>query len=454
MTSNQPPSLVKQLSWLLAIQTLIGLGVVSVSIYIAMTLILASRENEELRSKAELMRHVLRESPGGRDDPAMGHKLDDILTGHGDLQVTVVDAGGRTVYQNVTPGDFSRYRQTELQTAWLRNAVEEPVNVRITMDTSDNHAVLQGLAFTLLAATLIGAAAVSFGGFWQVRQALTPLRRLARETRDLDADRLDQRLSSEGYARELQPWIRQFNLLLSRLEGAYQQLEGFNADVAHELRTPLATLITRTEIDLQAGRSAAELRDGMGANLEDLHRLSSIVNDMLFLSRADRGIKARRGEAASVAEEVVRVLEFHEAAIEEAGLKVGVRGDALLAFDAGLLRRAISNLVENATRHASASSEIQIDIVEVAEHEARVTVSNVGTPVDPKILPRFFDRFYREESARSQTAGKDHYGLGLAIVAAIARMHDGRTLATSDRGHTTIGFTLKEVPPSEKKKVT
>ena len=451
MTPHQAPSLVKKLSWLLAIQTLIGLGVVSVSIYVAMSLILAARETEELRAKAELLRHVVREAPGGKDTPALRHKLDDILTGHGDLEVVVVDAGGQTVYRNVPASDFSRSRQTELQTTWLRSVVEEPVHLRIKLDTSDNQAVLQGLAATLLAATIIGAAAVSFGGFWQVRQALMPLRRLARETRELEAHRLDQRLGTEGYARELQPWIRQFNLLLSRLEGAYQQLEGFNADVAHELRTPLATLVTRTELDLQADRSAAELRDSMGASLEDLHRLSSIVNDMLFLSRADRGIKARRGDAASVAEEVVRVLEFHEAAIEESELTVGVHGDARLAFDAGLLRRAISNLVENATRYAHASSEISVDIATEKADEVSIKVHNIGTPVDPKILPRLLDRFYREESARSRTAGKDHYGLGLAIVAAIARMHDGKTFATSDGGHTTIGFTVKAQSANEQK---
>lgn len=83
--------------------------------------------------------------------------------------------------------------------------------------------------------------------------------------------------------------VTQFNALLVRLNRAYQQLEGFNADVAHELRTPLATLIGETELALSRQRDVAELRDVLGSNLEDLQLLAGLVNDMLFLSRADRG---------------------------------------------------------------------------------------------------------------------------------------------------------------------
>jgi two-component system heavy metal sensor histidine kinase CusS len=89
----------------------------------------------------------------------------------------------------------------------------------------------------------------------------------------------------------LQVLVDHFNDLLNRLEKAYQQLEGFNADVAHELRTPLANIIASSELALRSNDKDEHLRDCIGSNLEEMHRLSGIVNDMLFLSQADRVLK-------------------------------------------------------------------------------------------------------------------------------------------------------------------
>jgi two-component system heavy metal sensor histidine kinase CusS len=88
---------------------------------------------------------------------------------------------------------------------------------------------------------------------------------------------------------ELEDLTVAFNGALGRLEDAWQQLEGFNADVAHELRTPLANLIGGTQVALSRPRSAAEFQETLQSNLEELERLRSIVNDMLFLARADQG---------------------------------------------------------------------------------------------------------------------------------------------------------------------
>ena len=149
------------------------------------------------------------------------------------------------------------------------------------------------------------------------------------QTRAISPRRLDQRLRLGDPAEELQPWIDQFNALMDRLERAYAQLEGFNADVAHELRTPLATLIGQTEVALSRERSAESLRETLVSNLEEMQRLSAMVNDMLFLSQADRGAIARRGAPVSLAALAQQVVEFHEAPLEEAALAVRIEGDAL-----------------------------------------------------------------------------------------------------------------------------
>jgi len=251
---------------------------------------------------------------------------------------------------------------------------------------------------------------------------------------------LHWRLDGSGQAEELEPLVAQFNELLGRLSQAYEQLEGFNADVAHELCNPLATLISSTELALRAQRDADELREVLGSNLEELQRVAGIVQDMLFLSRADRGSVARREATSSLAALARLVVDYHEAALEDVGLKIEIVGDTSADCDLPLLQRALSNLVANATRYADPGSTIQIEINALTDREVRIAVFNQGAPIKPEHLPRLFDRFFRGDGARSDA--HQHHGLGLAIVAAIARMHGGRPFARSAGGITSIGFTM------------
>lgn len=140
---------------------------------------------------------------------------------------------------------------------------------------------------------------------------------------------------------------------------------------------------------------------------------------------------------ASLAHEVV---EYHEAALQEADLQVRVQGDAQAQVDARLLRRALSNLLGNATRYATPGSCIEIQISMPQAGQVRLAVQNQGQAIAAEHLPRLFDRFYRSDAARSQ-ADRNH-GLGLSIVAAIARMHGGQAFAHSDRSVTSIGLSL------------
>src|SRR3989442_950748 len=133
-------------------------------------------------------------------------------------------------------------------------------------------------------------------------------------TRKLSAQDLQRRLDDSGQPQELRPLIAQFNALLERLAVAYRQMEAFNADVAHELNTPLTTLISSCELALRKPRSEAELREVLASNLEDLRRMAGIVADMLFLSQADRGQGARLAPWASLAALAHEVIDIHEAA--------------------------------------------------------------------------------------------------------------------------------------------
>jgi two-component system heavy metal sensor histidine kinase CusS len=224
------------------------------------------------------------------------------------------------------------------------------------------------------------------------------------------------------------------------VQRAYEQLEGFNADVAHELRTPLANVIGQTEVALSRERSPEALRDTLVSNLEEAQRLAALVNDMLFLSQSDRGAVARRGQAVSLATLARQVVDFHEAPLAEAGLSVQIEGGVSAAVDEPLFKRAVSNLLGNAIRYAEPGSRIVIRIAPDAAEQVRVEVQNAGPAIAPQHLARLFDRFFRIDSARPDS--QSHHGLGLAIVAAIARMHAGRPVAESDGGSTRVGFTL------------
>ena len=294
----------------------------------------------------------------------------------------------------------------------------------------------------LLVVTLSAGVVVALGAGWFVRRSLRPMNLLAAQTRAISPQHLHQRLALTDPAEELSPWIEQFNALMDRLQQAYGQLEAFNADVAHELRTPLATLIGETEVALSRERSPETLRETLQSNLEEMQRLSALVNDMLFLSQADRGVTARRGAPLSLAHLAAQVSEFHEATLEDAGLALRIEGDATLPMDEPLVKRALSNLLGNATRFAEPGSTVVIAIAPATEaRQVQLVVSNRGAAIAAHHLPRLFDRFFRVDSARCSEDGQ-HHGLGLAIVAAIARMHAGHTLAESSSGTTRVGFTL------------
>jgi len=439
MTRRSDGSLGRRLSWWLAVQAFVGLSAVCLVVYIVAVMSLSSRQSESLHQKQDLIRHVLSEAVSARDASDLRHRLDDALMGHRDLGLRLGIPGGPALYQTVLASQVvpGRISTVELPFVWHGGST---ITATLSLDTSDDDRLLRRLASTLMASASLGAVLVSLGGFLLVRRGLLPVSDLVEQTQRLAADTLRRQLDGSGQPDELKPLVEQFNALLQRLSRAYEQLEAFNADVAHELCTPLTMLISSTELSLRKDREEDELRYVLGSNLEDLRRLSGIVHDMLFMSQADRGVQARRERVLSLALLATSVVEYHEAALEEAGVTIEIAGDAAADVDPGLLRRALSNLVGNATRYATRGSLVRVEIVGRPAGGAQLLVVNQGQTIHSADLPRLFDRFFRGDSARAD--GAAHHGLGLAIVAAIARMHGGRPIATSADGTTAIGLSL------------
>lgn len=342
MSKSRVGSLGRRLSTWLALQSLAGLAVVCVAVYAVTYMNLAARQLETIAQKETQVRHLLAESTRDSDIAMLKHKLDDFFIGHQDLALSLRRPDGSVLYERAAAAATGSAREVRFEVP-SPTPTASTMAATLVLDTRDDESLLRRLGFTLLAATVMGTILVSMGGFLLVRIGLRPLRELVEQTRRLAADTLHQRLDGSSQPEELEPLIAQFNDLLGRLEQAYEQLEGFNADVAHELCTPLATLIGSTELALRKARGTEEMREVLGCNLEELQRIAGIVQDMLFLSHANRGASARRAPTTSLAAVARGVGDYHEAALADAGLHFEVVGDAAGEFDLPLLQRALSN---------------------------------------------------------------------------------------------------------------
>lgn len=437
-----------RLSKKLALFTMLVLGGLSFAAWVSVKMLIVERNTEDLQRRCELIATVLKLEARNGGEAAVLERLKRDAAMRGDALLEVWRADGSLLHADAPTAALSESPHVQRHDFTIK-APDLPggeLRARYSVDFASDAAMGRRWALLLTLVTLGAGAVVAAGAYWHVRRQLRPLNDLAAQTRAISPRRLDQRLALADPAEELLPWIDQFNALMGRLEQAYTQLEAFNADVAHELRTPLATLIGETELALSRERTPQALRETLLSNLEEMQRLSALVNDMLFVSQADRGAVARRGAPVSLAGLARQVIEFHEAALDDAGLAVRVDGDATVAVDEPLFKRALSNLLGNAIRFAERGSTIEVRIAPDAAEQVQVVVLNAGTAIDAASLPRLFDRFFRGDASRCCDDGQQHHGLGLAIVAAIARMHAGSTLAESTGGVTKVGFTLAASP--------
>ncbi|POA44821.1 two-component sensor histidine kinase [Pseudomonas sp. MPR-ANC1] len=314
-----------------------------------------------------------------------------------------------------------------------------PLRFMIGIDTETFHETQHNLLIALIGLAIAGVLMASALGYWVARIGLKPLIKLSHEAQRLAPPLRAGRLRLSPLPPELEQFVDSFNSTLERVEQAYSRLESFNADVAHELRSPLTNLIGQTQVALTRGRSAEHYFEVLQSNLEELERLRSIINDMLFLASADQGNKATKLTSTSLADEVATTLEYLDFILEDAQVQVQVSGDAQVQIEVAHLRRALINLLSNAVQHTAPGQVIEVRI-EIEEHQVSIGVANPGSPIANEHLPRLFERFYRVDASRSNS-GNNH-GLGLAIVKAIALMHGGDVFVKSDRGMNTFGIHL------------
>ncbi|MDH0863649.1 heavy metal sensor histidine kinase [Mitsuaria sp. GD03876] len=440
----------------------LALTLLAVAVFVAVALLLHSGLQQEverardhdLEGKIDVVEHLLEEVRVPADVPALTHHLNDVLIGHGQMRIWLLDRDGRVLYGGSAPPEMSTIagrlevrREDGLSMQARQVSLEDhPVlgkqELIVAIDSRDQEAMLRRYGTRLAIVCGVGVALIVMVAGLIARRSLRPVQQLSEEAAALNPRSLSARLTPVETA-ELQELVQAFNSALGRVEAAYSQLEGFSADVAHELRTPLATMISSAEVALIRERPAAELREVLATNLEVLRELSSLVNDMLFLAKADQGLLADQLVLLDLRTQAQHISDYFEPLFEEQGVRLLVEGDARAAGNAGLVRRALVNLVGNAARYTPHGEAIFIELASPAPNLVRVSVRNPGPAIPPELLPRLFDRFVRGDPARGQSS--NHHGLGLAIVRAVAIMHGGRVFARSENGWTVVGL---EWPPS------
>lgn len=299
--------------------------------------------------------------------------------------------------------------------------------------------IQQWLAYTLVVSALLSGAL----GVVLIRKGLKPIDELSKTSSTVTAHCLDTRIPTESVPGELHELVDNFNEMLSRLDDSFLRLSGFSADIAHELRTPLNSMLTQMEVALLRDRENTDYKDILYSALEELRRMSKMVDDMLFLAKADNGKITPNAEDASMAEITASVIEYYELAAEDKKVEIALSGDGSVHGDKSMLRRAVSNIVSNAVRYAEEGSTISVEISE-SGGSVCTAISNRGTTIPAELQARVFDRFYRVDTARREGTTMNA-GLGMAITRSIVEAHKGRIACESAEGHTTFTMTLPKL---------
>jgi heavy metal sensor kinase len=289
-------------------------------------------------------------------------------------------------------------------------------------------------------------------GWFLAVHALSPFEEVARTAEQITSAKLNTQIEIPHKEEEVQRLVQSFNAMVARLSQSFDQMRRFNADVAHELRTPLAILQGESEIALRSESLPEDIRTVLISNLEELGRLTRIVNDILMLSEVEAGAHVLVTEPINLKPLVVDLADQMQVLALERNLEIQVHDlpDAIVEADELWMRRAILNLLDNAIKYSREGGRIQIAMA----HEAgkvRISIRDEGIGISKQDQPYIFDRLFRADPARRRSSGGS--GLGLALVKWVVEAHHGKVSVASapDQG-AEFQLELPLAPPRSKGK--
>lgn len=444
-------SLKSRLAWLVGAFALLQAGGVLLLAYTAVEHELDVQKRrllEDRAHQAHMLIEELRDAAAVRDN---AYRLVEIMRGRAELHVAVAAASRTEKYVASSPIAsasidrlWGQTWQTDGFLEWSAAPQDTPVlsiaaagrtrdqqayDIVVSIERSDDSQLLDEIRLAAAASAPIALAAIFLGALLILSIGLRPLSRFQQAVDAVTVRSLSARLDTRLLPAELARLGTAFNQMLDRLDDEVTRLWQFGGDLAHELKTPLATVMGRSQVALSRERSVEELARVLEENIEEARRLAGIVSDMLFLARAEDSGSAVRPAPLRLQELARKVADYLELVAAERDLTIEVQGEATVQADAGLMERALLNLLSNAVRHAATGSSIVVRIGHTPG-PTRIEVVNTGKPIPPEYMAHLFERFYRVPDPTSQ--GRGGTGLGLAIVKAIMDLHCGSVGVTSE----------------------
>ncbi len=302
--------------------------------------------------------------------------------------------------------------------------------------------LLAWLARLLALVTALVGLATFLGAWWFARRMVKPVNEIIDQAEGMEARTLDRRIDAHADLREYERLVRVLNVMLARLDYAFDAQRRFTADASHELRSPLTALRGEIELALRRERDPAEYRRVLGSSLQEVERLSQLTEDLLTLARSDAGViqpRLQRTDVPERAEHVLRRLQ-PRAAEKELDVRLEAEGDADGIFDPGLVDQLLWNLVDNAVKFTPSGGTVEVAVRGAGDH-IEVRVADTGPGIPSEDLDRIFERFYRADASRTPHTDESGTGLGLSIVHAIAEVHGG-TVRAGNRAEGGAEFTV------------
>ncbi|WP_201599124.1 ATP-binding protein [Psychrobacter vallis] len=297
------------------------------------------------------------------------------------------------------------------------------------------------LILILIAITFILVSVAAFS----VYLGFAPLSTISHKMTRINAEQLDDRIVVADMPSELRPLADAYNAMMDKLEHNFDALSQFSDDIAHELRTPLATLNTQTQVMLSKPRDRQEYIEQLHHQHSTLEQLSTLINNMLLLAKTQKGLYSSRLNLVDTESLITKLIDYYKIIAEDRSISFEKKGnfDALLG-DESLLQILFANLISNAVYYAASDSVITIVATGVSASIAKDSTNALtDTPKQPSLIititnrlhepltqtqaAKLFERFYRHDKTNSQHLGT---GLGLSIVQAIAHAHHGKVSIT------------------------
>ncbi len=306
--------------------------------------------------------------------------------------------------------------------------------VQAALNVTQDETLLLQYQKMLSLVLLIGVCFSTIAGFWITKKGLRPLNKITQAVQTISINHLHESISSEKWPKELALLAAAFDEMLNRLDESFARLSQFSADLAHELRTPINNLMGETEIALSRQRTLSEYQQILESNMEEFNRLNRMIEELLFLSRAESPETKIHCNVLVLEDELEKIRLFYESIATDKEIKIYIIGNAHVFADPMLLRRTLSNLIANAIYYTNSGGKVGL-LAKPGDHYTEVLVCDNGIGIGTGELSKIFDRFYRADKARAKnTLGT---GLGLSLVKSIMELHKGTVTINSKIGQGT-----------------